>query len=381
MSSHQRTRQLAIGAATGLVWLMASCDGHGNPPGLLANQPGPGETGKVPVRLFQEHPGSLRVRIEQARLPRSVHAFADADAHSAILFRLSHPTRLRRDLVVAATPSSGAYQATFTGLPADSSGGYTLTATLWRGIASASVLTDPGYQAPDNLVGLGSATTSIAIGEALTAGMSGVEIDTGVNLTGNPLGRLLEVETMPQTGSTVVASSSLTVSSWPSSPGTATLSLAVPATTQSSGSFRTRVRLSGASGPLSVRTSALRTFPLTLTGASPGSAVPGSVVVLSGTGFSPVSSENTVTVAGVPAVISAASSTSLTLTVPVGAQTGTIQVTFAGVSATRSFAVPTPRPSPTPRPTPTPTPTPRPTPTATPRWTPPPTPFDPDFLL
>lgn len=268
------------------------------------------------MQLFQRVPGSLVVRLEQAALRRSVQALADADTHSAVVFRLANPARLKQDLVVAAASGAGAYQATFADLPADESGGYTLTASLWRDIASASVLTDPGYQDPDRLVGLGSATVSIVPGEsrtvaltihavgapvlrykgwvvapdALSAGMSSLECDTGVTLAGNPLGTRLELETFLPGASSLLASASLPVASWPTSPATA-----------------------------SARTS----------------------VTLEGAGFSPVPAENAVTFGGIAADVASASATRLTVTVPSWA-TSDVQVRFAGVSATQSFTATAP---------------------------------------
>ncbi|MEB3186840.1 MAG: IPT/TIG domain-containing protein [bacterium] len=319
------------------------------------------------MQLFQRVPGSLVVRLEQAALRRSVQALADADTHSAVVFRLANPARLKQDLVVAAASGAGAYQATFADLPADESGGYTLTASLWRDIASASVLTDPGYQDPDRLVGLGSATVSIVPGEsrtvaltihavgapvlrykgwvvapdALSAGMSSLECDTGVTLAGNPLGTRLELETFLPGASSLLASASLPVASWPTSPATATFSVAVPDTTEASTSFRARLRLSGGTGPFSVRTWPLVVSRLVVSGTSPATASARTSVTLEGAGFSPVPAENAVTFGGIAADVASASATRLTVTVPSWA-TSDVQVRFAGVSATQSFTATAP---------------------------------------
>jgi|GEM_PF-3744253 len=360
-----RVEYIRMGAIALLA--LAACRGPAispirPPSGLAARGPV-----QVPVQLFQRIPGSLVVRLEQAALRRSVQAFADVDTHSAVVFRLANPARLKQDLVVAAASEGGGYQATFADLPADESGGYTLTASLWRDIASASVLTDPGYQDPDRLVGLGSATASIVPGEsrtvaltihavgapvlrykgwvvapdALSAGMSSLECDTGVTHAGNPLGTLLELETFLPGASSLLASASLPVASWPTSPATATFSVAVPDTTEASTSFRARLRLSGGTGPFSVRTWPLVVSRLVVSGTSPATASARTSVTLEGAGFSPVPAENAVTFGGIAADVASASSTRLTVTVPSWA-TSDVQVRFAGVSATQSFTATAP---------------------------------------
>jgi len=79
----------------------------------------------------------------------------------------------------------------------------------------------------------------------------------------------------------------------------------------------------------------------TLSSFNPSSGKVGTTVVLSGTGFRPTPSANTLRFTGpnstwVAASVSAASSTSLTVTVPTGAVTGPLQVTTSGGTAISS---------------------------------------------
>jgi hypothetical protein len=68
----------------------------------------------------------------------------------------------------------------------------------------------------------------------------------------------------------------------------------------------------------------------TLISFSPTKAVPGSNVTLTGTGFNPTLSQNTVWIGGAKATVSAATTTSITAKVPVGATTDYIRILNSG---------------------------------------------------
>jgi Concanavalin A-like lectin/glucanases superfamily/IPT/TIG domain len=72
----------------------------------------------------------------------------------------------------------------------------------------------------------------------------------------------------------------------------------------------------------------------TITNFSPLGAVPGSSLVITGTNFRTILNENTVKVNGVFAIVTAATSTQLTVTIPAGATTGKVAVEINGVTAT-----------------------------------------------
>jgi trimeric autotransporter adhesin len=67
---------------------------------------------------------------------------------------------------------------------------------------------------------------------------------------------------------------------------------------------------------------------------SPSSGHAGSAVTISGTGFSQTAAQNTVTIGGQQAVVTASSATAITTSIPLGAHTGPITVTVGGVTAT-----------------------------------------------
>lgn len=67
---------------------------------------------------------------------------------------------------------------------------------------------------------------------------------------------------------------------------------------------------------------------------TPGSALPNSVVKITGSNFDPIAANNTVTVGGVTATVNAASSTFLYFTVPAGAVTGPVVVKTNGATLT-----------------------------------------------
>jgi IPT/TIG domain len=81
----------------------------------------------------------------------------------------------------------------------------------------------------------------------------------------------------------------------------------------------------------------------TVSSISPTSGVAAATVVITGTGFNPVAANNFVRFAGKPAVVTAATATSLTVTVPAGAATGGVTVTnlatYATSTATNVFTV------------------------------------------
>ncbi|HEY9007368.1 MAG TPA: IPT/TIG domain-containing protein [Ohtaekwangia sp.] len=72
----------------------------------------------------------------------------------------------------------------------------------------------------------------------------------------------------------------------------------------------------------------------TITSFTPTSGATGSTVTITGTNFSTVTTNNTVTFNGTAATVTAATVTQLTVTVPAGATTGKITVTVNGLSAT-----------------------------------------------
>lgn len=79
----------------------------------------------------------------------------------------------------------------------------------------------------------------------------------------------------------------------------------------------------------------------TINSFSPTSGTIGSLVIINGTNFSTVPSENTVKFNGVQEAVSSSTATSITTSVPMGATTGPIQVTVNGksVTSTTNFTV------------------------------------------
>ncbi len=71
-----------------------------------------------------------------------------------------------------------------------------------------------------------------------------------------------------------------------------------------------------------------------ITSFTPGSGTSGTTLTINGTSFSPVASENSVTINGVAAIVTSSSSTSITVIVPPAASTGPISVTVDGNTAT-----------------------------------------------
>jgi YD repeat-containing protein len=82
---------------------------------------------------------------------------------------------------------------------------------------------------------------------------------------------------------------------------------------------------------------------------SPNRGPVGTVVTLTGSGFSAAPSENTVTFGGTPATVSGSTPTSIQVTVPAGASTGVIGVTVGGLSTNSgtNFSVTTTSSAPT----------------------------------
>jgi hypothetical protein len=73
--------------------------------------------------------------------------------------------------------------------------------------------------------------------------------------------------------------------------------------------------------------------PVTIASFAPAIGGPGQSVTVTGTGFNPALDQNAVTLNGTPAVVQAATSSSLTFLVPAAATTGLISVTSGGSSA------------------------------------------------
>jgi hypothetical protein len=115
---------------------------------------------------------------------------------------------------------------------------------------------------------------------------------------------------------------------WDVEGGDATFTTIATVPTDSTGSARVGVRLGSTTGPvtvtarLEVQSSASVSFTLNavdrpvLTSVTPGAAAPGASVVLTGLNFSPMPEQNIVLFSGIRGVVTAASSTSLSVTVP-----------------------------------------------------------------
>lgn len=115
---------------------------------------------------------------------------------------------------------------------------------------------------------------------------------------------------------------------WEVESGDAALTTIAAIPTDSTGSARVRVRLGDTTGPVAVRatveeqSSASVLFSLNtverpvIDAVTPSSAAPGSSVVLTGSNFSPIADQNVVLFSGVRGAVTAASMTSLTVTVP-----------------------------------------------------------------
>ncbi|NOS91417.1 MAG: T9SS type B sorting domain-containing protein [Cyclobacteriaceae bacterium] len=82
-------------------------------------------------------------------------------------------------------------------------------------------------------------------------------------------------------------------------------------------------------------------LPPTIISFTPASGLVGATVSITGTNFSSIAANNTVTFNGTAAIVTASTSTTITTTVPVGATTGPIAVTVAGntISSSTNFIV------------------------------------------
>jgi len=78
--------------------------------------------------------------------------------------------------------------------------------------------------------------------------------------------------------------------------------------------------------------------PPTITGLTPASAKVGETVTIAGTNFDAAIANNIVTFNGVPSVVTAVTSTSITTTVPTGATTGLVSVISKGLTAVSASA-------------------------------------------
>lgn len=65
---------------------------------------------------------------------------------------------------------------------------------------------------------------------------------------------------------------------------------------------------------------------------SPPTAAPGASLTINGSGFSTTLSQNAVTIGGVAATVTAATTNALTVTVPTGVQSGQVSVAVTGVA-------------------------------------------------
>lgn len=97
----------------------------------------------------------------------------------------------------------------------------------------------------------------------------------------------------------------------------------------------------GTSGSFTLSVTGPAGSPPTITSFTPTSGAPGSSVTITGTNFSATAANNTVKFNGVTASVTSATTTSLTVTVPASASTGTISVaTAAGtITSATSFTV------------------------------------------
>lgn len=76
------------------------------------------------------------------------------------------------------------------------------------------------------------------------------------------------------------------------------------------------------------------TVPPSISGFSPSAASVGSAITIAGAHFDPDAANDTVAFNGITAVVTSATTSSLTASVPSGASTGPLQVTVAGLTAT-----------------------------------------------
>lgn len=167
---------------------------------------------------------------------------------------------------------------------------------------------------------------------------------------GATLATSLEVEVKDQ-GGAPVPGAPLT---WTVTSGGGTLSSA-SVTTDASGVGRATWRLgatvgaqavqvaSGSASAAGFTATATSATTVSITGVSPSILREGGTATVTGTGFSTTASQNTVTLDGLPATVTTASSTSLSFTVPTAdcrpARQAELRVQVQGASATRSVGV------------------------------------------
>lgn len=167
---------------------------------------------------------------------------------------------------------------------------------------------------------------------------------------GATLATTLEVEVKDQ-GGALVAGAPLT---WTVTSGGGTLSSASVAS-DASGVGRATWRLgntvgaqavqvvSGSAQPAGFSATATSASTLSITSVTPTVLREGQAATVTGVGFSPTASQNTVTLDGLAAIVSAASATSLTFTVPTSdcrpSRQAELRIQAQGASATRSVGV------------------------------------------
>jgi hypothetical protein len=114
-------------------------------------------------------------------------------------------------------------------------------------------------------------------------------------------------------------------------------------TAAASGSLSVTIPANAITGKISITVHGMITtsaddfvIPPTITGFSPSSGIVGSEVIINGTGFNATIASNIVKFTDKIAIVTAATTTSLTVTVPAGANTGKIKVEVSGQIATSS---------------------------------------------
>jgi hypothetical protein len=195
-------------------------------------------------------------------------------------------------------------------------------------------------------------TTSVPVGA--TSGAIVVTVN-GVTLNGS-IFTVLPSPTITGISPTVGASGAsvtITGTNFISTPVVTFNGVTAVVTGFTSTSITTTVPVGASTGPIAVTVSGVTVFSATftvpgsptITSFNPTSGAIGATVVISGTNFSTTAGNNVVRFNGTQAVVTVATTTSLTVTVPAGAISGTISVTVSGVTVTSesNFAVlPTP---------------------------------------
>lgn len=232
--------------------------------------------------------------------------------------------------LTATTNASGV--ATFTNLAiAGSVGARTLSftsSTLTN--VTAPVTTTPGAaatiakEAGDNQSALPSTSVpippAVKISDADGNGVSGVQVTFAVTAGGGSV-----------QGATATSGSTGTaaVTSWTMGSGTGTNTLSATA--------------AGLTGSPATFTATSTTTLVSVTAVSPPTLTSGVTATISGNGFSATPANNSVTIDGVASTVTAASATSLTVTVPslpcTPAHSGVVSVTASGVTGTRNHPI------------------------------------------